>query len=44
MLGESWHKRGGKSPYEEGLFQKKNKPKPLSIINQITFNIEPNQI
>ena len=42
--GGSWHMRGERSSCEEGLFQKGNEPKPLSIINQITFYIESNQI
>ena len=41
-MGEVDTREGEKSPCEEGLFQKKNKHKPLSIINQITFHIEPN--
>ena len=43
-MGEVGAREGGKSPCEEGLFQKKDKPKPLSIISQISFHIESNQI
>ena len=35
---------GGKSPCEEGLFQKEKQAKPLSTMNQINFYIESDQI
>ena len=43
-MGEVGTREGGKSPYEEGLFQKEKQAKPLSTMNQINFHIEPDQI
>ena len=43
-MGEVGAREGGKSPCEEGLFQKEKQAKPLSTMNQINFYIEPDQI
>ena len=38
-MGEVGVREGGKSPCEEGLFQKEKQAKPLSTMNQINFHI-----
>ena len=43
-MGEVGAREGGKSPCEEGLFQKEKQAKPLSTMNQINFYIELDQI
>ena len=43
-MGNVGAREGGKSPCEEGLFQKEKQAKPLSTMNQINFYIEPDQI